>query len=341
MEDHFSHIIDSEIPKGSKVLYATLNWGLGHSSRSIPIIQYLVNNSYNVVIASDGEALDLLRQEFPTLPYYSLPPYNVDYAYKSMVLNLFRRSPQIVQSIRNEFSKTRELIKKENIDFIISDNRYGVRSDSVRSVFLCHQIGIQTNARLLNSTVRKIHTHFINKFNSCWIPDSSDNSLAGEISHHKGLKNYHYLGPLSRLTKVKKEIIYDIACILSGPEPQRSILEDDIIETLMDTSYKVCLVRGTKLKKSLQVNSQTTVHDLCDSKQIERIINSSNLIICRSGYSSVMDLVHMKQNAILIPTPGQTEQLYLAKHLEKNTLFKFCFQSQIQDKLMELINEFN
>ncbi len=334
MAKAYESVLSSKFKSGDSILFTVLNWGLGHASRSIPLISYLNKMGCNVYLASDGEALELLKREFPEITSFTLPSYDIHYAHRSMVLNMFRQSPKILSRISKEKAETKAIVKKHSIKFIISDNRYGSISPNCQNYFICHQIGIQTNSKAINKALRLVHTRFINKFDECWIPDDHQHSLAGNISHPKGLKKYKFLGALSRLKESNEKKDIDVLVILSGPEPQREIFENKLLELLESSTLNIEFIRGTEKKGSKRnTNRHINVHDLCSSKMIEDKMNRTKLVICRSGYSSIMDLVSMNQKAILIPTPGQTEQIYLAKHLHSHPLFQTIQQKNLKESL--------
>ena len=321
-----------------RILFTVLNWGLGHASRSIPIIRHLIQMDCTIALASDGNALSLLRKEFPDLDSYDLPAYDVHYAHRSMALNMFRQSPRLLQSIRKEKRIVSEIVRDFKANIIISDNRYGTRNKACTNYFICHQIGIQSNSKLLNAVLRKAHTSRINKFDECWIPDFEDNSLAGEISQSKGLKQFRYIGPLSRLKRTRLPIEYDIAVVLSGPEPQRTILEEILISLFQASKSSIAFVRGIDDEYTGLRSDNIKFFGLLDAQSVNGIINKSNIIICRAGYSSIMDLITIEKKALIIPTPGQTEQLYLSNHLKDHPLFESILQSDLENNLLKIIS---
>lgn len=312
------------------ILYGILNWGLGHATRSMPIIDSLIKLNCNVKIASDGEALEFLKKEYPTLDFYNLPGYNVKYPYKSIVFNIFLYSYSIIKAIIYEYFITKQIVQTFKPDLIISDNRYGFRSPKIRSILISHQI----NLELGNSTISKVGSWFnkilIRKFDKLWIPDIDDDKrLAGKLSIVENSINHQYIGLLSRLKpKVEKEK-YDIAVVLSGPEPQRTKLENLLIKQLSNYIGKIILIKGKVLEnENFKLNPNFEIKSHVLSKELNDIINQSKLIISRSGYTTVMDLVILGSKAIFIPTTGQTEQEYLANYLKENKLF----YSEVQDK---------
>lgn len=321
----------------TKILYAVLNWGLGHASRSIPVINELLSRNIELVIASDGEALLLLQKEFPNLVFEKLSPYNVQYAEnaKDFDKTFFFQLPKLGAAIKSEHSQTEELVEKHQITHIISDNRYGVYHSKIPSVIICHQLTLQHKSMLSQSIMNSVHFKLLNNFQQIWVPDfENKNALAGIISSTKNkiLKaKAKYIGTLSRMVFIEEKPKYDLAIVLSGPEPQRSILETKLYTQALSLNKKIAFVRGiskpeTILKKSTEID----LFNLLTSNALNEILNQSKIVVCRAGYSSIMDLVSLGKSAILIPTPGQTEQEYLATFLNEKGLFKNVSQNEIK-----------
>lgn len=304
-------------PTAKRIIVAPLNWGLGHATRSVPIIRKLLSQDKEVILASDGEALELLRAEFPQLATVSLPSYKVRYDNTSLLMIVLRNSLNISTAIHREKAKCKQLLKELKPDMIISDSRFGFRNRSVRSVIITHQLNPQSSNPIMRWFLEKGNRYFLNKFDECWVPDDVEHKLSGILSQNLKIKKVRYLGPLSRLDKtfrVESEV-YDLAIVLSGPEPARSKLEAKLIDILGDAPSKICLVRGTKAAPSITLPDSWTTYHLADSQQINEILLQSKAIVSRSGYTSIMDYAHLDIGAYLIPTPGQTEQEYLAEHL--------------------------
>jgi len=321
------------------VLIAVLNWGLGHATRTIPVINYFLKKNFEVHIASDGEALAFLRKEYPQLNFYDLPSYNISYPYSSIVLNILRSSLFIVKAIVNEKKATNRIVSELKPQYVVSDNRYGVRSKIVRSILITHQINIYHRISFISKFASFFIKLLINKFDQIWIPDfKDDNSLAGILSKAPTGIDCNYIGPLSRFSKKKKKVKYKIAVILSGPEPQRSKLEEIIKKQLINFKEKVILIRG-KIEdgNDYYLGTNVLVKNYCLSEELNDIMNQSEIIISRSGYSTIMDLVKIGKKAILIPTPGQTEQEYLANYLKEKKYF--YFQNQNNFNLLTALNE--
>ncbi len=323
-----------------KILVAPLNWGLGHATRCIPIIKALETHNLTPVIASDGVALDLLRKEFPHIQSIELPSYNIEYPKNGQFfkLKLLANSPKMIDAILEEKKLVKKICKEYTIEGIISDNRLGVRYKKVPSVFITHQLNVMTgNTTWLTS---KMHQYIISKFDQCWVPDvDSKPNLTGKLghldTHHNGIK---YIGPLSRLHKKQLEKKYDLMVILSGPEPQRTLLEEKLSAELQTYNGKILFVKGKiQPQQTIEEKEQFTFYNFMNSLELEKAFNESELILCRSGYTTVMDLAQLGKKAFFIPTPGQYEQEYLAKKYKKEGLVPYCKQDDFKvENLLEI-----
>lgn len=320
-----------------RILICPLDWGLGHAARCIPIIkQYLEQNNTEVIIAADKRPLELLKKEFPQLQFVQLPGYNISYSENtSMVFQMVLSAPKILWGIYKEHQALKKIIKDNKVDVVISDNRYGLWNKQVRSIFITHQIMIKSTQKLkfLEPLLYKINKKFIKQYSECWIPDyEGNNNLSGDLSHLYQLPtNAKYIGTLSRFSahpptsRIEFGREFGILVILSGPEPQRTVLEKKILAQLKEIEIKTIIVRGTPgIKEKLYVPDHITVYDHLESEEMRRAIVASKIILCRSGYSTIMDLAVLNKKAIFIPTPGQTEQEYLAEyHAEKGNAIYF------------------
>lgn len=322
------------------ILVAPLNWGLGHATRCIPIIKALEENNYTPILASDGEALALLRKEFPHLKALELPSYEIEYAQDGTDFKwkMLKSMPKMMDAILNEKKIVKQWVKEHNLSGIISDNRLGVYSKKVYTVFITHQLNVLTgNTTWISS---KMHQHIIRKFDECWVPDFEDvPNLTGKLGHLKSpMSNVKYIGPLSRLQKKEVPTQYDLMVILSGPEPQRSILEHRLRDNIEEFQGKVVFICGKMALQQSKIQiDNVTFYNFMTTAQLEQTYNESKIILCRSGYSTVMDLVALDKKAFFIPTPGQYEQEYLAKRLKKNGLFPFSKQEDFTfDQLLEI-----
>ena len=318
-----------------RILVAPLNWGIGHATRCIPIIQKLINHGFDVIIAADGRPMHLLNSEFPNLETIRFTGYNIKYSqYLPMSISMMLQLPKMLLNIKKENNTLEEIINDYKIDGIISDNRYGLYSNKIPCVFITHQLEIKTP--YFTNYIRQFNYKYINKYNACWVMDDKENNLAGGLSMPNQLPNNTiYIGRQSRFKKEVKEKKYDFLAIVSGPEPQRTILEKGLIKALTIRQEKSLIVLGKPELDDTKEIGNLTIKSHLNAKSLNQAILQSDLIICRSGYSTIMDLEKLEKKAFLIPTPGQTEQEYLAEKLyEKNICYyqsqnKFDFEKAI------------
>jgi len=322
------------------ILVAPLHWGLGHATRCIPIIYALIKHGFKPLIASDGAALELLRKEFPNLESIELPSYQITYAKKASDFKwkLVLDSPKMLKAIDKEKKIIKKLVKQGKIDGIISDNRLGVRSKKVPSVFITHQLNVLTGNTTRLSTF--LHQLIIKKFDSCWVPDfEGKENLSGKLGHPEHLpNNVVFIGPLSRMKKLDVEKKYDIMVLLSGPEPQRTFLEEKLMEELRGLDKKILFVLG-KVEEQIHCYNEGNfrVYNYLGSKALEKAINESEVVISRSGYTTIMDLAVLDKKAFFIPTPGQFEQEYLAKKLKSKGVVPSCKQEKFKSNKLESV----
>lgn len=306
-----------------RVLVAPLDWGLGHATRCIPIIKELQQQGCEVVIGATGPQESLLRKEFPLNEYLPLKGYHVQYSGNRWGLfwQMLKQAPKILKTIRKENEWLKNIIKEHSIDAIISDNRFGLYHHSIPSVFITHQLTIKSPfGKWSERWLQKKNYGFINRFTCCWIPDmENDPSLAGALSHpaHKPAIPVYYIGTLSRLEKKPNtEIKNHLFISLSGPEPQRTIFENIITEEISHYHGTATVVRGLPGQSSF-FPSTNDIHfyNHLEAHEYAKEMAKAEYVICRSGYSTIMDIAHLNKKSILIPTPGQTEQEYLANYL--------------------------
>lgn len=310
------------------VLIAPLDWGLGHATRCIPVIKAFLHLKWKVVLAADGESKILLQQEFPFLQVEHITGYHIRYSAQAdrLLLKIVSQIPKILFAIKNEHNWLTEYIQNHKIDLIVSDNRYGFYSKKIKSIFITHQLQIKTGNRFSDVFIRKINYRFIKNFNECWVADTVNSiNAAGELSHPASLPSVktEYLGLLSRFIKTNTipYIKYDCCIVLSGPEPQRTILENAILRDLPFLKIKILLVRGKpQTDDILSVPNHMEVHNHLSGIALQEAFEQSAFILSRSGYTTVMEILSLQKKSILIPTPGQPEQEYLGKKLEENKL---------------------
>ncbi len=302
-----------------KVLIVPLDWGLGHATRCVPLVKAFLKLNWQVVIAADGEIEYLLRKEFPQLQFLKLSGYKVQYSQSSRMLPLkiLLQVPKMLSAIKLENEWVNRIVEQHHIDLVVSDNRYGLYTEKVPCVFITHQLNIKAPFKWMERRLQRMNWNYISKFTECWIPDAID-GLAGELSHPQELHPFpiRFLGPLSRFIRVMTSIKYKYLFLLSGPEPQRTLLEKKIFDSVISLQDQVVIVRGKpSSSEAFSFPSNITVLNHLDGNELERLMNSAEYVVSRSGYTTVMEIAALQKRSILIPTPGQTEQEYLATYL--------------------------
>ena len=320
------------------ILVAPLNWGLGHATRCIPIINNLIDEGFNVILASDGSALALLKKEFPALQALELPSYHIEYAKKASNFKwkIIKNSPKTIKAIVTEKKILKKWIADYDLNGVISDNRLGMHSKKIPSVFITHQLTVLSGKTTWISS--KIHQTVIKKFEECWVPDTKTTpNLSGKLGHLPKTKlRLKYIGVLSRFQKLDIPIIYKIMVLLSGPEPQRSMLEEKLKEELENYPEKVVFIKGkVEAEQKSWQDKNITFYNFMQTQQLEKTFNESEFVVCRSGYTTILDLAKIQKKAFFIPTPGQFEQEYLAKKLKKQGLIPMAKQDNFKLENLE------
>ncbi|NIT20352.1 MAG: glycosyltransferase [Hydrotalea flava] len=315
--------------KGKNVLVAPLDWGLGHTTRCIPIINALIINHYHVILAASGKSAALLQKEFPHLTIVPLAGYHVQYAQSStwLPVKLLLQVPKIIRAIKNEHAVLHEMVQQYSIDWVISDNRFGLYHPAVHCTFITHQLTIMAPYQWLRNLLQRINYQYINRFDTCWVPDmGGDEGLAGILSHPKQLPAIpvQYMGMLSRFestTTFHPEYVYDYCFLLSGPEPQRTRLENIVLSQIEQIDASIIVLRGLP-EQANAIKSKHNILSHLPGKALQQVIEQSKFVIARSGYTTVMELLSLQKKCFFIPTPGQTEQEYLAERLAD---LQLCF----------------
>ncbi|NLA25208.1 MAG: UDP-N-acetylglucosamine--N-acetylmuramyl-(pentapeptide) pyrophosphoryl-undecaprenol N-acetylglucosamine transferase [Bacteroidales bacterium] len=320
------------------ILIGGLDWGLGHASRMIPIINYLISEGHNVIIAGNGSSLKLLQENFSFIKFIEFSGPKITYASnKNQVIYLMFQAPRAMFKFWMQKNRLRKIVKQLGIDLIISDNRPYFRNKKCKNIYITHQIFplAGSSKKILSKIATKLHLRVMRKYQYCLIPDAeNENNLSGLLSHGKLPKNTKYIGWLSRFDKLESLDIQEntVLIVLSGPEPQRSILENILHEKYRNSSKKVFLVRGTHSKQKNTFPENFKVYDIIENQLLIDLFSQAETIICRSGYSSLMDLASLGRKAVLIPTIGQVEQEYLAEYFN----LKFNFKTFTQEKLINI-----
>jgi uncharacterized protein (TIGR00661 family) len=304
---------------------------LGHATRCVPLIRQLIADN-TVILGVTKTTSPIFNEEFPELKKIEIEPYQIKYSkFLPLPLKLLIDVPRIFGVIKKEKQQLQKIIDDERIDVVISDNRFGLYNKDIHCIYITHQLNIK--AGLVSFLANKIHHFFINKFTEVWAPDFEDKNkrLAGDLSENIHSKNVKYIGPLSRLLQVdiaKKK--FDYLCLLSGPEPHRTLLEIKLIQKANKADKKICVVRGSHSALNTKVNQNISVYNMPTNLELSQLVATSQIIVCRSGFSTLMDLNFLKKKSvILIPTPGQAEQFYLAKHWNANFGAKICYENDL------------
>jgi uncharacterized protein (TIGR00661 family) len=311
-----------------RILVCPLDWGIGHATRCVPVIRKLQEKNAEVIIGADGRSFDFLKNYFPGLEFIRMPGVAVSYPSSgNMALKIALQIPKILSGIRKENRLVKKIIKEHNIDVVISDNRFGIWSNDIYSIYITHQVRIKAPKGwgFVEPLLSRIHSQFWKNCGECWIPDYPDDpNLSGDLGHPRKISpNCHYIGPLSRFSSFSGEKNINnssddagILILLSGPEPQRSIFEHIILDEFRKhPEKKAILLRGLPgLSDKTNPLPNVTMFSHLPDAEIARLIQSAKVIVCRPGYSTLMDLASLGKSAILVPTPGQTEQEYLAEY---------------------------
>lgn len=321
-----------------RVLICPLGWGLGHASRDIPIIEHFLNRGSEVLVAGDKQQVSLLTQRFSGIKTILFPSFKVKFSRgRSQLWPLARIAFLMPLFIIKEHFLLKRLVKEHHIDLVISDNRYGLWNRRIKTIFITHQLKIffPQPFGFLEPIGELFVIFFVKKFDECWVPDfSGKESLAGNLSHPlKTGRNVYYIGILSRFSNYKvsqADVAYDLVGIASGPSPQREMFIDEIAKLSRTHSLKTLIIKGEPEVGTAiyEIDGIEFVGHLEDFR-FASIVKYSKRVICRAGYSSIMDMIALGISPIIVPTPGQTEQEYLVKYLSEKGIFKFVDQHKI------------
>lgn len=309
------------------ILVAPLNWGLGHASRCIPMIHRFLDEGHQVMIGGDGESLTLLRRHFPQLPVLPLAPLRLRYSSgKRQVTAMLCAIPKLIKNALQDHYILKNCLRTTHIDKVVSDNRFGLYSRRTECVYITHQVHIRLPRpwRWAERLASAVHARVYKRYSELWIPDYEDidQSLAGELSHPAPQDMPHrYIGPLSRFSlPVMPEatgLAPSVVALLSGLEPQRTLLEKEIVARYADSDEQVLIIQGLVGKPQTRIcHRNITLLPHINDRQLVDVLQQAKTIIARSGYSTIMDLhaLGIQQKAEWIPTPGQPEQGYLAQY---------------------------
>lgn len=328
--------------KNCNILICPLEWGLGHAGRMIPLARRLQERNYNVIIGSGKTHQAMFRNELPGLTYIDFPGFNPGYSrFLPQYISILLKTPFLLYHILAEHRRVKRIINEKKIDIIISDNRFGLWSRRIKSVYITHQfvIPFPGNFRFLEWTGILFHRFIIKKYSFCFIPDLPGGlNLSGRLSHGVRLPgNTRYIGLMSRFSGrpqpgENKFRFPHNTVILSGPEPQRGILRQKLIEILNNREPPSVFLEG-KPGDSVEISKSENItsYNHLPADEMHDMITGSTGIIARSGYTSVMELISLNCSALLIPTPGQPEQEYLADYLSSKGWFSKVPQNRLNE----------
>jgi len=292
----------------------------------IPMVQELRNKGYNILIGSGEEHLAMFREEFADIKFIRFPGFRTGYSrFLPQYLHMLLKTPWLLYHSVKEHYGLKHIIREYNIDIVISDNRFGLWNKDITTVYVTHmpRIPFPVMFRFLEFTGIFLHRLVIKRYTFCLIPDlPGEENLSGRLSHNLKLPaNTRYTGILSRfMSDFNTGRIEDSehnTVILSGPEPQRTILKNKLIPIAGSSKEKYIFLEGKPQSETL-IKTETgniVFYNHLPARLMKQLVKESSHIICRSGYSTLMDLVALNRSALVIPTPGQTEQEYLAHYL--------------------------
>ena len=323
-----------------KILVSPLDWGLGHATRCIPVIDELIKQGIEVLVGSSGKAAELLKEVYPTLHHIELPDYNIKYHnHIPLKISILSQIPKLTLGIRKEQKSLQKIVNKHKINGIISDNRYGLYLKETPSVLITHQLSLYSQW-FLNKNFQKLVAFFCNKHTQTWVPDIDNKiSMAGKISKTNAkINNLSYIGFLSRFKakESSEELKYDYLILISGPEPERTTFEEKIIKKYQFLGKRIAVVSPNL---ELKFNS-IEIYNKLKYNELKKLIKQSKVIVSKGGYSTLMDLNVLQKAMIIYPTKGQPEQEYLAKYHSLNNQTPTRISIQNKSTLKQQISNF-
>ncbi|MBR7067907.1 MAG: hypothetical protein IKI28_06270 [Bacteroidales bacterium] len=329
------------------ILVAPLNWGLGHASRCIPLIAHLLNMGHRVVLAGDGASLQLLHNRFGQIETIHLPSYSVRYsARRSQLLPMLWLALRLPLHNWLEHLRLQRIIRSMGIDLVLSDNRYGLWSKHCPCVLIAHQLRVippQPFAwaeRFTSPLLRRWMRHF----SAVWVPDNAETPLAGRLSAHNGLRTIRHIGTLSRFALIDLQRLppvdydFELLVIASGPPPHRQLLIDAAC-TLAQRHNLRCLIVAGNPAAGCNIQGDGTIRHvghLPDTAFAAAVLHARYLLF-RGGYSSIMDMLTLGVVGLMIPTPGQTEQEYIAQHLNQLGILQSIAQQELPNATLDAL----
>jgi uncharacterized protein (TIGR00661 family) len=313
-----------------KIIYGVCSWGLGHATRSLPVIRKLIEEDNQLTVISSGRSLNLLKRELgEDIEYIEIQDYPMllsENARQFMAKSIIYW-PMFIKRLRSGFSQLTKLLSEKRYDRIISDARYDLFSRKIPSYFISHQMRIMNPLRIkmLESGSEIFNLYFFKRFVAVLVPDYIDNDISGDLSHNlKKIdeEKIHYVGVLSDFKKKNKKKDIDFLISISGPEPQRTLLEQKLLSQVNQLDGNIVVTLGKTEIKDEEIDKNIKTYTFLTKDKREELLNRAKLVISRSGYSTILDLSVIGTKALMTPTPGQIEQEYLAEyHNNKKTFY--------------------
>jgi UDP-N-acetylglucosamine transferase subunit ALG13 len=312
----------------------------------IPLARKLQEADNNILVGSGRELQQFFRNELSEITYIDFQGFKPSYSrFLPQYLSLLLRTPALVFQIVSEHFRLKKIIRENQIDILISDNRFGLWNRNIKTVYVTHQprIPFPEKLRFLEWTGIVFHRFFIRRYSFCFIPDLPGKlNVSGRLSHDVKLPgNVKYIGILSRFMfgtlpgGTNKADFQHNVIILSGPEPQKEILRKKLVKILKDIEPCTVILEGKPGSSSEATRTGNIIsYNHLSSGEMQNIITSSSCIITRSGYTAIMELISLNRSALLIPTPGQTEQEYLARYLSEKGWFITVSQKSLDNELV-------
>lgn len=338
--------MENDVPASKKRIFISpLDWGLGHASRLVPLISDLKEQGHFILLGTGGKTAAFLKEVFPTIPQVALKGYDIRYpSQNKMHWKLMLQIPRLGFAIIREKFKLRKIVRIYKIDTVISDSRFGLRNKKTHNFILSHQLQIlyPSGLAFFGKILNRVNRALLNSFDVCLIPDDEMHTFSGILSQNPAIRNQQFIGPQSRFGKLNKPVSFtqkDLVFVISGPEPQRTILEQIVIDQLKTTSFSALLISGQPEESYsylIAPNIQKVSH--LPDPEFASTLKNAQIVFSRSGYSSIMDYAALGlKQIVLIPTPGQTEQEYLAKKFSESNQCLACTQNNFD--LLESIKK--
>jgi uncharacterized protein (TIGR00661 family) len=316
-----------------RILFGVFDWGLGHATRDIPLITAMLERN-EVHILSTGHALQILRNHFgERCTYYDVPsvfpPYSKSRFFK---LKFTLSAPRMARTLAKARRKSKRIIDM-GFDRVVSDCRYDVYDRPDNSYLINHQLRFKAPMgaqRLLEAWLAMR----MKRYACVLVPDFEEPNLTGVLSHglhYLPKERIRYIGMLSHLRRLDLPQDIDYLISLSGPEPQRTVLEKRVLAQVGQLKGKVVIAGGKPGGKNEDLGENAQHFAFLNAQQQQDAMNRAKCVVTRSGYTTMMELVELeKTQVLLLPTPGQTEQEYLGDYCQRHKYYRHISQFRLQ-----------